>query len=332
MSPPQTSLPPTDVPATHVGPGSAPILQVTRAAKRFGTRTALDGVSLSIEPGELYALIGPNGAGKTTLVRSICRRHALDEGTVLVAGQDPTHSIEARRAIGLVPQSIALYLELSVEENLRIFGRLAGVERQRLGSAVEEALGWTGLASRATDRVSHLSGGMQRRLNIAVATLHRPRLLILDEPTVGIDPSARADIHELLGELKQQGLAILLTTHDLEQAEELADRVGVLVGGRLRAEGSLAELIGETFGNAQEIQVTFSEAPDEADGEALAAEGLQSTLDPTIWSGSLRGGLAGLADIGARLAATGMIVDEFRVREPGLRGVFLQVTGRELTP
>lgn len=308
------------------------VLEVVGAKKDYGERRALRGLSLSIGPGEIYGLIGPNGAGKTTLVRSVCRRLALDEGVVKVLGQDPRHSPTIRKAIGLVPQAIALYTELSVRENLEIFGRLAGVARREIAAAVEDALDWTGLAARSGDRVSALSGGMQRRLNIAVATLHGPRLLLLDEPTVGIDPQAREAIHDLLRRLRASGLAILLTTHDLEQAEELADRIGILVDGELRTEGSLAELVGGAFGKDKEIQVALSEAPGEAGREALENEGLQATREVATWSGPLLGGLEGLAEIGKRLSAAGLTVDEFRVREPGLRGVFLQLTGRELTP
>ena len=312
--------------------GAGAVLEIVSAEKRFGARSALRGVSLEIGPGEIYGLIGPNGAGKTTLIRSICRGVALDAGEIRMLGRDPRRSPEVRRSIGLVPQAIALYAELSVRENLEILGRLAGVGRGRLSEAVTRALEWTELAERADERIEALSGGMQRRINLAASTLHEPRLLLLDEPTVGIDPGARETIHDLLRALRQRGMGILLTTHDLEQAEELADRIGVLVDGELKAEGTLETLVGAAFGNAKELQVTLAEPPDESARVVLERERLQVTRESATWSGPLAGGLDELSGLGARLAAAGLRVDEFRLREPGLRGVFLRLAGRELAP
>jgi ABC-2 type transport system ATP-binding protein len=319
----------TGLPAAS--PGPEPLLEVSRATKRFGSRGALAGLSFSLRPGEIFALLGPNGAGKTTLVRAICGRVRLDSGRVLLGGLDPRESSLARARLGLVPQELALYSELTVRENLEVLGRLAGVARRDLGKSVRRALAWTGLETRERDRAETLSGGMKRRLNIAAGVLHRPRLLLLDEPTVGIDPAARESIHEVLVSLREEGMTILLTTHDLEQAEELADRVGIVNEGRLLAEGAPGDLVRESFGRARELQVTLADDPGAEQRARLESEGLRCGSETAVWSGPLEGGLEALSALGERLAAAGLSVLELRVRDPGLRGVFFRVTGRELS-
>jgi ABC-2 type transport system ATP-binding protein len=307
------------------------VLEVREAHKAYGSRRALEGVSLVLSRGEILALLGPNGAGKTTLVRSICGRLALDSGSVRVAGEDPRSSVAARRALGLVPQEIALYSDLTGRENLEILGRLAGVERAALDHEVEAALAWTGLAERASERVGRLSGGMRRRLNLAAGTLHRPRLLLLDEPTVGIDPGAREVIHELLRGLRRRGLALLLTTHDLDQAAELADRIAILDEGKIRAEGTLQELVQAHLGGGREVWLTLAERPTDTAREMLGAAGLaEAPTDAASWSGPLEGGLEALAVLERQLDAAGLGVEELRLREAGLRGVFFRLTGREM--
>jgi ABC-2 type transport system ATP-binding protein len=236
----------------------------------------------------------------------------------------------ARSLFGLVPQSIALYDHLTPRENLEVLGRLSGVSANDLSRTVEQALELVSLTDRANDRTADLSGGMQRRLNIAAGTLHSPPLLLLDEPTVGVDLMARERIHDMLRDLKRRGLAILVTTHDLEQAEELADRVGVIAAGRVLGEGDPALLVREIFGDAKELILTLVREPD-ADGLAfLANQGLRRAEGETVWTGRLTGGFAHVSDLGSRAAAAGLAVDELRVREPGLRGVFFSLTGSEL--
>jgi ABC-2 type transport system ATP-binding protein len=305
------------------------VLEVREAEKRFGERRVLCGVSLAIRRGEILALLGPNGAGKTTLVRAICGRVVLDAGTVRIADQDPVENPKAREALGLVPQEIALYHELTARENLEILGRLAGVPRREIAGAVRQALAWTGLEERSGDRAGSLSGGMQRRLNIAAGTLHRPTVLLLDEPTVGVDPVARQVIHEVLDRVRRAGMAILLTTHDMEQAEELADRIAILAGGKICAEGTLADLVREQFADARELTITVTEPPGGEARSLLESLGLKSVSEETIWTGRLAGGLGDLSGLGDRLKAAGISVAEVRVREPGLRGVFFRVTGQE---
>jgi len=311
-------------------PGNGAPVEVRNAHRRFGDRPALQGVDLRLRRAEIYGMLGPNGAGKTTLVRAICGRLALDSGSVRITGADPRREPTVRRQLGIVPQEIALYLELTVGENLEILGRLAGVARRDLAASVDSALRWTGLEDRRRDRVSTLSGGMQRRLNIAAGTLHGPEVLLLDEPTVGVDPAAREKIHELLRDLRDRGLAILLTTHDLEQAESLSDRIGILVNGRIRAEGSPESLVRSAFGDARELIVSLSLDPDDRGRAALQREGLTAAREDRIWTGALDGGFESLSELGRRLSESGLKVGEVRVREPGLRGVFFRTAGEEL--
>ena len=217
--------------------------------------------------------MGPNGAGKTTLVRVLSGRVRLDHGTVRLGGADPLRDASARRRLGLVPQDIALYPFLTVRENLEVLGRLAGLGHSELRDAVTRALASSGLGSRASERVERLSGGLQRRVNVAAGMLHLPEVLLLDEPTVGIDPAARDEIHALLRSLRDRGMSILVTTHDMEQAEQLADRIAVMSRGRIRAEGTLADLVRVSFEDAREVQLTL--ASEAAAGKPL----LQVTLN-----------------------------------------------------
>ena len=310
-------------------PAGLPPLEVRGARRAFGADRGLDGVDLRLERGEIYGLLGPNGAGKTSLVRALCGRLRLDAGSVRVFGRD-AQDAEARRGLGLVPQQIALYPELTVAENLELLGRLAGLPAGEAGPAVKDALGWIGLTDRAASLVATLSGGQQRRVNLAAATLHRPGVLLLDEPTVGVDPVAREQIHERLRDLRARGIAILLATHDMDQAAELCSRIGILVDGRIRAEGTLADLVHRAFGDARELRVSLASPPGDDTRRALAAEGLAGGADERTWSGPLTVGMEALPEIARRLAAAGVPLLELRLREPGLRGAFFRLTGREL--
>jgi len=306
------------------------VLEVAHARKQFAQRSALNGVDLTLRSGELYVLLGANGAGKTTLLRAICGRVSLDAGSVRVEGLNPRRDRSARGLLGVVPQRIALYPHLTARENLTAFGRLAGIRGDTLQAAVESGLSAIGLSERADDLSETLSGGMQRRLNIAAGALHQPRLLLLDEPTVGVDPGARENIHEMLATLRQRGVTVLMTTHDLEQAEALADRVGFLVDGRIELEGTPSDLVKARFGNARQLIVSLHYPADDAAGKFLESEGMQALSDGLTWIGTVDGGLSDLARVAARLSAEGVSVDELRIREPGLRGVYFQLTGRDL--
>ncbi|MGD8440412.1 MAG: ABC transporter ATP-binding protein, partial [Holophagae bacterium] len=220
--------------------------------------------------------------------------------------------------------------DLTARENLTVFGRLMGLGQSDCRRAADRLLETIGLADRADDLVASLSGGMKRRLNVAAGVIHRPRLLLLDEPTVGVDPRARERIHELLLELRHDGLAMVLTTHDLEQAAELADRVGILIDGRIRAQGRVDDLIGDSFGGGRELIVALREPAPEASTSTLEAAGLRPSRDRRIWTGRVDRGREDLSSLAADLESTGLRVDEVRVREPGLRGVFFRLAGRDI--
>jgi len=219
------------------------MLQAQQLRKSFGSLVAVDGVSFSAQPGQLVGLLGPNGAGKTTTVSMLAGLVTPERGEVVVGGErmlGDTHP--AKRRIGLVPQDLALYEELSARANLSFFGALYGLHGGALDTAIAAALQLVGLADRERDRVRTFSGGMKRRLNLAAGLLHDPDVLLLDEPTVGVDPQSRNAIFDNLEELKRRGKALLYTTHYMEEAERLADRIVVIDHGRVIADDTLAGL------------------------------------------------------------------------------------------
>jgi ABC-2 type transport system ATP-binding protein len=219
------------------------MLEVRSLRKAFGPLVAVDEVSFAVLPGKMTGLLGPNGAGKTTTVSMIAGLIAPDRGQVLVGGQVLSGDTDAKkRKIGLVPQDLALYDELTARDNLRFFGALYDLSGDALESAMASALKLVGLADRARDRVKTFSGGMKRRLNLAAGLLHDPDVLLLDEPTVGVDPQSRNAIFDNLEELKRRGKALLYTTHYMEEAERLADRIVVIDRGRVVADDTLAGL------------------------------------------------------------------------------------------
>ncbi|MCE9626607.1 MAG: ABC transporter ATP-binding protein, partial [Candidatus Eisenbacteria bacterium] len=229
----------------HGGPHMATphaALEIRDARKRFGPTVALDGMSLSLVEGELLGLLGPNGAGKTTLIRAIAGRLKLDAGTITLFGE-PLLPGRPRRDLGVVPQENALYPLLTARENLETFGRLLGLDGKRLRERCAWALEWTGLADRARTRVGQFSGGMKRRLNLACGVLHEPRLVLLDEPTVAVDPQSREKIHDMLAALRAAGASLLLSTHYLGEAEARCERIVVVDHGRTVAAGTLPELV-----------------------------------------------------------------------------------------
>jgi ABC-2 type transport system ATP-binding protein len=220
-----------------------PLLEVRHLRKSFGPQLAVDDVSFSLEAGRLVGLLGPNGAGKTTTVSMVAGLVTPERGEVLVAGRRLAGETDpAKRKIGLVPQDLALYDELTARDNLRFFGALFGLTGRALDDAIGSVLGLVGLADRARDAVRTFSGGMKRRLNLAAGLLHDPDVLLLDEPTVGVDPQSRNAIFDNLETLKARGKALLYTTHYMEEAERLADRIVVVDHGRVIADDTLAGL------------------------------------------------------------------------------------------
>jgi ABC-2 type transport system ATP-binding protein len=303
---------------------SGPILTARDVRHAFGQRQALKGVSLDVRPGEIYALLGPNGAGKTTLVRTFCGRLKPASGEVRIAGRDPYRDGEARAALGLAPQALALYPQLTVAENLQTFAALAGLKGGAVAAAVRRAMAVTRTEERAGSLVRTLSGGFQRRVNIAAAILAAPKLLILDEPTVGVDLPAREAVSEVLRSLRAAGVGILLVTHDLEQAAGLADVVGFLRDGEKVLEGDPSVLIAEAFGGRMEVEVDVGEPGPEGPAH-LGAEGLEPGPVPGTWTRLVDEGYVFAGHLAERLQGAGVEVLEVRVRRPSLQHLFTRV-------
>jgi ABC-2 type transport system ATP-binding protein len=307
------------------------VLECRGLHKRFGTTVAVAGVSLQVREGETYGLLGPNGAGKTTTISMICGLLEADAGDVVVAGQPlTTRSVEAKAAIGYVPQELAIYPDLTARENLRFFAQLYGMAPARARARIDEVLQVIGLAERADDPARTYSGGMQRRLNIGIGLLHRPRLLILDEPTVGVDPQSRNAILESVEHLSAEGMAVLYTTHYMEEAERLCDRIGIVDLGELKAEGTRAELVA-LVGEHDRVII------EAAGGLEPAAEAM-SSLPGVLAASAADGALALIVDNARTLlpellraaADGGASVRGVDVDEPDLEAVFLHLTGRAL--
>ena len=271
--------------------------------KSYGAVKALDGLSLSVRAGEVFGLLGPNGAGKTTALGVACGLVRPDAGRVDVAGEGSPELPAVRRRLGLAPQTTALYDDLTAEENLLFFGRMNGVPAGELRGRVDRLLSEAGLTDRRKDRVRGFSGGMKRRLNLAVARVHDPQLLLLDEPTAGVDPQSRASLLDQVRALRAAGRAVVYTTHLIDEAERVCDRVAIVDHGRVLAEDTPDGLVARHGGHATVVVVR-------AEGE----ERFQSA-DPA-------------ADLAKRLAQGD--VRSLRVERPDLESVFLGLTGRSL--
>ena len=299
--------------------------------KSFGDLAAVDGVSFTIAEGETFGLLGPNGAGKTTSISMVCGLLEPDGGTVTVAGQQiRTNSTKGRSSIGLVPQDLAVYPDLTGEENLKFFGRLYGLNGEELEARIADVLEVIGLTDRKDDHTKEYSGGMQRRLNIGIGLLHRPRLLILDEPTVGVDPQSRNAILESVENLSSQGMAVLYTTHYMEEAERLCDRVAIIDEGQIQAEGTRRELV-SMVGEKDRVAII-------ATGDlSRAAEVVRSMPGVTEASAGDRridilatDSSSILPRLLSAVTDSGGTITGIELEEPNLEAVFLHVTGKAL--
>ncbi|MEP9350363.1 ABC transporter ATP-binding protein [Xanthobacter sp. KR7-225] len=299
----------------------APPLLMEGLSAGFGARMVLSGVSLRLDPGAVTVLLGPNGAGKTTLLRAACGRLAARAGSVRICGI-AAEDAAARRLIGLAPQEIALYRPLTIRENLEIFARLAGVPWRALSARVAEVMDRAGVAERAGERVERLSGGWQRRANVAAALVGAPRLLVLDEPTVGIDAKARDDLAAIVLRLAADGLAILLVTHDFAFAERVADKVAVLKAGRIVLEGALADLVAARFKGRRMAEVTFDAVPDAARTTALASLGLARGEEPALFAGLIADDPHAVAALIAALEAMGAAPRTLSLKAAGLDALY----------
>jgi ABC-2 type transport system ATP-binding protein len=298
-------------------------LRVTQASKRFGPTQALDGAGLALERGQLLLLLGPNGAGKTTLIRAVAGRVRLDAGGIELLGRklDPAAQC-GRRALGVVPQEIALYELLTARENLEVFGTFHGLRGAALAEQVRAALDWTGLADRADEPIKRYSGGMKRRLNIACGVLHQPEVVLLDEPTVGVDPQSRERIWEMLDKLKQGGASLVLTTHQLDEAQTHGDRIVIIDHGKTIAAGTFHELVEQTVGTRRLITLSLDRP---FSGDGVAPESDRRTI--RFQAADVAAELPPLLE---RVRAAGCHVEDVSVQSPTLQGVFLHLTGREL--
>lgn len=307
----------------------AAILEVSGLSKRYGGRDAVRSLSFHVSPGEIFGLLGPNGAGKTTTIGMIAGVVRSGGGTIRLAGEDAISSGRtARRKLGLVPQSVALYPALTARENLAFFGKIYGLSRARLAPRIEVLLELAGLVGRCDEAITAFSGGMKRRLNLACALVHEPALVLLDEPTVGVDPQSRERIYDAMQELAAGGLALLLTTHYLEEAERLCHRVAIMDEGRIVAEGSVKELCA-LAGKEPTVEVVLSRVPGDGLRRKLSELGAWAG-EPTSYRILGAGAEKLLPELLALVASEGNVVDELRMHRPNLGDAFLHLTGKAL--
>jgi ABC-2 type transport system ATP-binding protein len=314
--------------------GEAVVLRVDSIRKRYGHIEALRGASFTLRRGERLALLGPNGAGKTTLIRCLAGRTRPESGMIQLLGR-PLPPSGGREALGWVPQEIAIYSDLTASENLTAFARFHGLRGRELAQRVDWALQWTGLADRRHELVGGFSGGMQRRVNLACGVMHSPQILLLDEPTVGVDPQSRQRIFEMLDQLSDTGTSIVLTTHHLDEAQQRCDRIVIIDHGIVVADGTFDQLLQMTTGRGRRVRLRIDQP-------------LRAPLAPwqqTMLSGGDLPQGAGAAaylqthveDIGGqlpqllqRLSGAGYSVTDIEVHAPSLHDVFLHLTGQEL--
>jgi ABC-2 type transport system ATP-binding protein len=311
-------------PATTARNSSLP-LRIDALVKRFGQVTAVDGIKLELRSGQCLGLLGPNGAGKSTLIRSIVGRVIPDAGTISVFGA-PADSTTARNALGWIPQELALYPRLTCRENLQAFGRYHSLRGAALAQAVERCLDWATLTERSAELVRNLSGGMKRRLNMAAGLIHQPKLVLMDEPTVGVDPQSRNHIFQMIEKLRDEGMSIIYTTHYMEEAERLCDRIAIVDHGKIIAQGTHAELVQSSFGSRSQVLARFAGA-DERVAAWVAARGGHTVNDAAEFTVEYPTEIAGLLEDAAK---AGFELVDVSLRRPNLESVFLHLTGREL--
>ena len=307
------------------------MIRVENLSKRYGELRAVDGISFEVGKGEVYGLLGPNGAGKTTTLSMLCGLLSPDGGRILFDGIDlAADPVRVKSMIGVVPQETAIYQELTARENLRFWAGLYGLSGGALGTAVERALQQVDLTGRASEQVKRYSGGMKRRLNLAMGLVHGPRAVLLDEPTVGIDPQARNNILDVVRAVAAAGTTVLYTTHYLEEAERLCDRIGIMDHGRILAEGTLEEL--KRMVGGEEI-VTLRGAF-EADEAGSRLSGVPGARLVSAEAGRLvlavSGAGNGAAGVLGAIYKGGFAVDAVSIQPPSLNSLFLKLTGREL--
>ncbi len=309
------------------------ILEVKNLVKQYGDFTAVKGITFDLKEGEIFSLLGPNGAGKTTTISMLSTLYTPTSGDATIAGHSITKEpMKVRNAIGIVPQDLALYEDLTARENLMFWGQMYGLSGGSLKNRVDEVLGQIGLVEKAKDRVKTYSGGMKRRVNIGVGLLHKPQVLFMDEPTVGIDPQSRRAILDTVKDLNKQGMTVLYTTHYMEEAEELSNRVGIIDHGELIAIGTQKELtkqVGET-------ETLILHIGENEDPTALAAafKGIKEVLEANVIGHEISvitpSAKDVLASVVTKANERGIKIHSIDIREPNLEAVFLHLTGRAL--
>jgi len=314
--------------AIELGSDASNAIEAVGLEKSFGKETALAGVTLRLREGEILGLLGPNGAGKTTFVRAIMGRVAPDSGTLMLFGKSLLPSSAALRAeVGWVPQDLALYPNLTARENLVTFGRYQAMAAPELNSAIEECLSWAALTERSSEPVNNFSGGMKRRLNMAIGVVHCPRVLLLDEPTVGVDPQSRERMYTMIEELRAQGSSILYTTHYMEEAERLCDRIAIIDHGRVIAVGTSDDLIRETLGTARETEIECGRLTPELESYLRARH---AVIEGNVVRSPINNSGADLMALLDEFRRAGVPIRNLQVKIPSLEGVFLHLTGRGL--
>jgi ABC-2 type transport system ATP-binding protein len=306
-------------------------IEVRNLTKAFREVVAVGGISFEVRSGEVFSLLGPNGAGKSTAISVISGLLKPDSGEVSVMGHSVTkESMAARRCLGVVPQEVALYNDMSARENLAFWGRMYGLSGQNLEHRVDEMLKAVGLVDRQKGRLATYSGGMKRRVNIAAALLHTPRVVIMDEPTVGIDPQTRRHILDYVKELNRQGMSVLYTTHYMEEAEELSNRIAIMDKGKVIACGTRVELV-RLVGEQARVDLAVTGEPEKAAGAWRKVAGVsRATVEEGRVAVLARDSNAVVPRLFERAAQLGFRIGSVEIREPNLETVFLALTGRAL--
>ncbi|MDF2674551.1 MAG: antibiotic transporter ATP-binding protein [Clostridiales bacterium] len=309
------------------------IIKIENLIKRYGSKLAVDNLSLNIEEREIFGLLGPNGAGKSTTIKIITGLLGLNSGSVKVGGfdlNDKASRINAKRIMGLVPQDLAIYSNMSARDNVLFFGRLYGLKGKELKDRTEEALEFVGLKDREHEKSKKFSGGMKRRLNIACAIVHQPKIIILDEPTVGIDPQSRNHILESIKELNRRGSTIIYTSHYMEEAESLCHRVGIIDNGKLIALGTKQELK-NILAEDEKLLLKINTPSFNAKDEIKKMRGIKSAaFKDDVLEIITTNGQQQLQDILFTLAKHDVKVKSFNIIEPDLESLFLSLTGKNL--
>ena len=306
-------------------------IQVQDLHKNFGDVYAVQGVSFDVQAGEIFSLLGPNGAGKSTIISMLACLLEPTQGDALVMG----HSIlrqpmAVKAAIGVIPQEVALYEDLSARENLNFWGKMYGLRGEALRQRVDEVLEVIGLTERQKGRVGKFSGGMKRRLNIGVGLLHKPQAIIMDEPTVGIDPQSRRNILDNVKELNQQGMTVLYTTHYMEEAQELSDHIAIMDQGKVIASGTHDELV-KIVGELDRIDLTINTESDRVLEQWQATEGVhQVSAEDSQLTLLVDDSNIVLPRLFESATRVGVRITSVEIQEPNLEAVFLHLTGRAL--